>query len=299
MDRLFGGIEAGGTKFVCMVASGPERVVEEVRFPTTLPGETIQKTIDFFAPYVERGELAALGIGSFGPVDLNPGSPTYGFITSTPKPHWAQVDLRGPIQKAFGLPVAFAHDVVAAAYGEQFWKSENRSLDPFAYVTVGTGIGVGVLANGRPLQGLVHPEAGHMLIPHDWQKDPFPGVCPFHGDCLEGLATGVSMKARWGLPAETLPADHPGWDLEAGYIALGIANLVCAYSPQRVVLGGGVSQHPGLLAAVRAKVQGILNGYIQSPMILERIEEYIVPPALGNRSGGLGAVALAMNLAGK
>jgi len=298
MDQLYGGIEAGGTKFVCMVATGPENVIVETRFPTTLPDETIQRTIDFFAPYAGRGELAAIGIGSFGPLDLNPASPTYGYITTTPKPNWAQVDLLGPIRKAFNLPAAFAHDVVAAAYGEQFWNPGNQGLDPFVYMTVGTGIGVGVLANDRPIQGLVHPEAGHMTIPHDWQKDPFPGVCPFHGDCLEGLATGVSMKQRWGQPAETLPDSHPGWDLEAGYIALALANLVYAYSPQRIVLGGGVPQHAGLHAAVRSKVKQVLNGYIQAPIILERIDEYILPPVLGNRSGVLGAIAMAIALEG-
>ncbi len=294
MERLYGGIEAGGTKFVCMVARGPEEIVAETRFPTTLPDETIQKTIRFFSPFVERGELAALGIGSFGPVDLNPDSATYGYITTTPKPGWRQVDLLGRIREGTGLPAAFAHDVVAAAYGEQFWMPENQHLDPFVYVTVGTGIGVGILANGRPIQGLVHPEAGHFAIPHDWKKDPFPGVCPYHGDCLEGLATGVSMKERWGQPAETLADSHPGWDLEATYIALGLANIVYAYSPQRIILGGGVPQHAGLHAAVRTKVRQILNGYIQSPLILEQIDHYILPPSLGNRSGVLGAIAMAI-----
>ncbi len=298
MDRLYGGIEAGGTKFVCMVASGPDHVVAETRFSTVLPAETIQKAIEFFAPFAGRGDLAALGIGSFGPLDLNTASPTYGYITSTPKPNWHQVDLFGSIRKAFDLPVAFDTDVNAAAFGEQYWTSGNRLLDPFVYMTVGTGIGVGVIANGRPLHGLVHPEAGHMAIPHDRARDPFPGVCPYHADCLEGLATGVSMKQRWGQPAETLPNSHPGWDLEAGYIALGLANLVCAYSPAHIVLGGGVPQHAGLHAAVRSKVQQALNGYIQSPMILERIEDYIVPPSMGKQAGVLGAIAMAIALAG-
>ncbi len=295
MEPLFGGIEAGGTKFVCMVASGPEKIVEEARFPTNRPAETIQQTIDFFMPYVRRGELTALGIGSFGPVDLDPGSKTYGYITSTPKPHWGQVDILGPIQKALGVSAAFETDVNAAAYGEQYWVTANRSLDPFLYMTVGTGIGVGVIANGRPLHGLVHPEAGHLFIPHDRQKDPFPGICPFHGDCLEGLSTGVAMKQRWGQPAETLPDGHPGWDLEAEYIAYGLVNLVYAYSPQRIVLGGGVPQHPGLHEAVRIQVRQKLNGYVQSALIQNAINEYILAPALGNRSGVLGAIALAIS----
>jgi fructokinase len=296
MDRLYGGIEAGGTKFVCTVATGPDQVIEEERFPTTDPDETIGKTSDFFRPYAGRGELAAVGIASFGPVDLNPASPTYGYITTTPKAGWSQVDLRGRLAKALDLPVAFDHDVVAAAYGEQTWVPANRGLDPFVYVTVGTGVGVGVIANGRPLHGLVHPEAGHFPIPHDRQRDPFPGACPYHGDCLEGLASGPAMEKRWGQKAETLPDSHPAWELEAQYLALALMNLIYAYSPQRIVLGGGVSQHAGLHAAVRGKVQQGLNGYIRSPVVLEKIDEYIVPPSLGNRSGVLGAIAMARSL---
>ena len=155
---------------------------------------------------------------------------------------------------------------------------------------------MGVLANGLPVHGLVHSEAGHFVIPHDWLKDPFPGICPYHGDCLEGLASGPAMNSRWGQNAEDLPDSHPAWELEADYIANALINLTYAYSPQRIVLGGGVSQHAGLHAAVRQKVQRGLNGYIQSPMILKSIEEYIVPPSLGNRSGVLGAIALAIDL---
>jgi fructokinase len=294
MKRLFGGIEAGGTKFVCMIGTGPEDFTREARFPTTLPDETIRQVIAFFEPYVKRGELAAVGVASFGPLDLNPASPTYGYITTTPKPDWSQVDLQGRIHKALKLPVAFDTDVNAAAFGEQYWTPGNSKLDPFVYMTVGTGIGVGVIVNGRPLHGLVHTEAGHFAIPHDWQKDPFPGICPYHGDCLEGLASGPSMNRRWGQPAETLPDSHPAWDLEAEYIALALINLTYAYSPLRIVMGGGVAQHPGLYQDVRRKVQQHLNGYIQAQMILERIDDYIVAPTLGHRSGVLGAIAMAV-----
>ncbi len=297
MDRLYGGIEAGGTKFVCMIGTGPNEVVDEARFSTTLPDETIRKAVGFFEPYSRSGELAAVGVATFGPVDLDPSSPTYGYITTTPKPAWSQVDLQGQIQRALDLPVAFDTDVNAAAFGEHYWVPGNRALDPFLYITVGTGIGVGVLANRRPLHGLIHCEAGHSVIPHDWQRDPFPGVCPYHGDCLEGLASGPSMAQRWGRPAETLPEDHPAWDLEAEYIALALTNLIYAYSPERIVLGGGVAGHPGLHDMVHSKVQQHLNGYVQSPMVLERIGDYIVPPALGNRSGVLGAIAMARELA--
>jgi fructokinase len=296
MTRLYGGIEAGGTKFVCVIGSGPLEIIAETRFPTTQPDETIREAIEFFEPYTRGGELAAVGIASFGPVDLNPASPTYGYITTTPKPGWSQVNLRGRIQQALNLPVAFDTDVNTAVFGEHYWIPENRLLDPFVYMTVGTGIGMGILANGRVLHGLIHSEAGHLAIPHDLQKDPFPGICPYHGDCLEGLATGPAMAQRWGQPAETLPDDHPAWELEAEYISLALVNLIYTCSPQRIVLGGGVAEHPGLHEAVGRKVQGHLNGYIQSPMVLEKINAYIVPPALGNRSGVLGAIALAIDL---
>jgi fructokinase len=297
LKQLYGGIEAGGTKFVCMLATDAGKVIEEARFPTTRPEETIGQTIAFFAPYAERGELTAVGIASFGPLDLNPASPTFGHITTTPKPNWGHVDLRGQIQKALNLPTAFDTDVNAAAFGEHYWTPENQPLDPFIYMTVGTGIGVGALINGRPLHGLVHPEAGHLAIPHDRERDPFPGSCPYHGDCLEGLASGPAMNKRWGQSAETLPEKHPAWDLEAEYIALALVDLIYAYSPQRIVLGGGVSEHPGLHAAVCQKVKHHLNGYIQSQMILQKIDDYIVPPTLGNRSGGLGAIAMGIDLA--
>ncbi len=294
MEAIFGGIEAGGTKFVCMVARSPQEILAEARFPTAEPAETIPCVLDFFYPFARQGRLAAVGIGSFGPVDLDPGSATYGHITSTPKRGWANTDLRGAVHQALNVSVAFDTDVNAAAFGEQYWVEENRKLDPFLYMTVGTGIGVGVIANGRPLHGLIHPEAGHYLIPHDWQADPFPGACPYHGDCLEGLASGPALASRWGKPPETLPPEHPAWELEANYIALALANLIYSFSPRRIVLGGGVMNQPGLQTAVRRKVQQWANGYLQSSAILDSIDAYIVPPALGSRSGVLGAIAMAI-----
>jgi fructokinase len=276
-----------------MAGVDPEHVVKEERFPTTSPPETINRAIEFFLPYIKSGDLTAVGIASFGPLDLDPNSPTYGYVTTTPKPGWSNIDLYGEIQRALHIPVAFDTDVNAAAFGEQYWIPENRPLDPFLYMTVGTGIGVGVIVNGLPLHGLVHPEAGHFALPHDWQKDPFPGVCPYHGDCLEGLASGSSMRKRWDQSPEHLPDSHPGWDLESDYIAWALANLIYAYSPKRIILGGGVSQHAGLLQAVRYKVKQFMSGYVQSPMLLDEVENYILLPALGNRSGGLGAIAMA------
>jgi fructokinase len=245
---------------------------------------------------VVSGELEAVGIASFGPLDLHPTSPTYGYITTTPKSGWSHVDLYGEIQRKLQVPAAFDTDVNAAALGEQYWNPENNSLDPFVYMTVGTGIGIGVIINGSPLHGLMHPEAGHFPLPHDWQRDPFPGVCPFHGDCLEGLASGVSMSQRWGQSPECLPDSHPGWELEAEYIALALVNLIYAYSAKRIILGGGVSQRKRLLELTRCKVKQFINGYVQSPMLMDHIDAYILPPTLGNRSGGLGAIAMARML---
>lgn len=290
---LAGGIEAGGTKFVCLVGSAPDHIVAETRFPTTTPRETLDRVIAFFQPYIGPEGLRALGLACFGPVDLHEDSPTYGYITTTPKPGWSHSDMVGPLRRALGVPVAFESDVNAAAVGEYHWVADNRRCSPLVYFTVGTGIGGGIVLDGKPVHGLVHPEAGHVRLPHDWQADPFPGVCPYHGDCFEGLASGPAIRARWGRPAEELPADHEAWDIEATYIALAMANVICTLSPQRIVLGGGVMQQGHLLSMVRAKVSQILNQYIQSQALLTRMDAYIVPPALGPRSGVLGALAMA------
>jgi fructokinase len=191
-----------------------------------------------------------------------------------------------------GVPVEFDTDVNAAALGEATWGAA-RGLGTFIYLTVGTGIGGGGMVNGKLLHGLLHPEMGHLRVPHDLDKDPYPGACPFHGDCLEGLAAGPALLGRWGHRAEDLPADHPAWELEAQYLALGLANLICTLSPQRIILGGGVMQRIGLFQMVRRNVQQVLNGYLQVRTILEQIDQYIVPAALGDRAGVLGAIALA------
>lgn len=290
--RILGGIEAGGTKFVCAVGTGPGDVRSEIRFPTTTPEETIGRAIAFFEEQARQNELAAIGISAFGPVDPNPSSPTFGFITSTPKPGWTNADLAGAVGRALGLPVGFDTDVNGAALGEHRWGAA-QGLDTFLYFTIGTGVGGGGMVGGKLMHGLLHPEMGHMRLPHDWQADPFKGVCPFHGDCFEGLAAGPAMNARWGQPAETLPADHPAWQLEAHYIALAMSNFIVTISPQRIILGGGVMSNPIVFPAVRSQVLELLNGYVQSPAILQHIDKYIVPPGLGNRSGVLGAFALA------
>jgi fructokinase len=286
----YGGIEAGGTKFVCAIGSGPDDIRATARFATTSPRETIEQTLDFFRAH-ESG-LAAIGIASFGPVDLDPASPTYGFITTTPKPGWQNTDLAGAIGRGLDLPVGFDTDVNGAALGEHRWGAA-QGLDTFIYLTIGTGIGGGGMIGGQLMHGLVHPEMGHVRLPHDRDADPFDGTCPYHGDCLEGLASGPALEARWGQAGETLPADHPAWPLQAHYLALALVNLICTLSPQRIILGGGVMKEEHLFGRIRANVQTLLNGYVQSPVILKHIDHYIVPPALGDRAGVLGAIALA------
>ena len=290
---LFGGIEGGGTKFVCAIGAGPGDIRAEARFPTTTPEETLGKAISFFKEQ-ERfsGNLAAIGMASFGPIDPRLGSPTYGQIMPTPKPGWTGADLVSQLKAAFDIPIGFDLDVNAAALAEWRWGAL-QNCDPAIYLTVGTGIGGGIMVDGRLIHGLLHPEMGHVLLPHDRAADPFSGNCPFHGDCFEGLATGPAMEKRWGQRAETLPSGHPAWALEAHYISMALAGYICTLSPQRIVLGGGVMQQPQLFPMIHREVKALLNGYVQSAQIIETIESYIVPPGLGGRSGVLGAIALA------
>lgn len=288
--RTVGGIEGGGTWWTCAIGSGPEDVQSQAAFPTREPSETLTAVAGFFRAH--RVAVDALGIACFGPLDLDPSSRGFGRVTTTPKPGWQHTDVAGPLAAALGVTVAFDTDVNAAALGEHRWGA-GRGLDPFVYVTVGTGLGGGAVVNGRVLHGLVHPEMGHARIPHDRAADPFPGACPRHGDCLEGLASGEAMRQRWGMPPERLPHDHPGWPLEARYLALGVVAIVALLSPRRIVLGGGVMRQAHLLPQVRRDVLDLLAGYVNAPEIVERMDDYLVPPALGERSGVLGAIALA------
>jgi len=292
---IYGAIEAGGTKFVCAVGTAPDDILEEIRIPTTSPDETLERATDFFRSAGERhGKISAFGIASFGPVDLDEKSPTYGFITSTPKRGWRNTDLVGSVKKAFPVPVGFDTDVNGAALGELRWGA-GKGFENLVYFTIGTGIGGGVVANGKPVHGLVHPELGHLRVPRDRNKDPFEGCCPFHGDCLEGLASGPALKARWGLPGDELLERKEVWELEADYLALCVVNTVLSCSPERIVLGGGVMENAFLFPMVRAKALALLGGYVQASAILERIDEYIVPPGLGGRSGMAGGFVLAEN----
>lgn len=289
----YGGIEAGGTKFVCALGSGPDDLHATTRIATTTPEETLRAVLAFFEKQPEAP--AALGIGSFGPIDPDPASPTYGTITTTPKDGWPHTDLAGSLHRALGVPVGFDTDVNAAALGEHRWGAA-QGLDTFLYLTVGTGIGGGGLARGRRLRGLVHPEMGHIAVRRA-PGDDFEGRCPFHGACLEGMANGPALEARWGRPAEELPEDHPAWAMEAHYLAEALTTFICVLSPQRLILGGGVMQQRHLFPMIRRGVQKRLNGYVQAPAILEAIDDYIVPPGLGGRAGVLGALALAQEAA--
>ena len=293
---MFGGIEAGGTKFVCGIGTGPEDL-RVAQFPTSTPEITIASAVAFFE---ESGaDLQAVGIASFGPVDLDPSSPTFGYITSTPKPGWANCDLVGAVRSKLNVPVGFETDVNAAALGEARWgaaRDGDGFLSDFIYMTIGTGVGGGIVAHGRVVHGLVHPEVGHLRLPHDMTRDPFPGICPYHGDCLEGLACGPAMQARWGMPAGVLPPTHPGWALEAHYLALGLVNLTVTLSPRRFLLGGGIMQQSHLFDLIRQDFALLLNQYVRSPEVLERLDRYIQPPQLGGRAGVLGAIALAQQI---
>lgn len=293
MNQLFGGIEGGGTKFVCAVGIGPEDIRAETRFPTTTPQETLGQAIAFFKQAEQEwGRLTAVGLACFGPLDPNPASATFGHILPTPKPGWAGANVVGLLQTALDVPMGFDTDVNGAALAEGRWGAAQKA-DPVLYLTVGTGIGGGVLMNGRSLHGLLHPEMGHIPLPHDWQKDPFAGLCPFHGDCFEGLAAGPALEKRWGQRAETLPSDHPAWDLEAHYIALALTTYIYTLVPQKIIIGGGVAQQAHMLPLIRQKTQTLLNGYIQSALVSHDINQLIVPPGLGQRAGVLGALALA------
>ena len=289
---LIAAVEAGGTKIVCAVGSSPDDL-EETRFATTSPEQTLSKAVHFFeSKKLSRGKIQALGIGTFGPADINVHSDTFGFITNTPKENWSHTDIVSPLLSTLGnIPIAFETDVNAAAWGERKWGAA-RNLDDFIYITVGTGIGGGAVSAGKLLHGEGHPEMGHLRIPHDTIQDPFPGSCPFHGDCLEGLASGTAMSKRWGCNPSELEETHRAWDLEATYLADALANLTLTLCPARFILGGGVMEQSHLFDKIRRKLSQRLAGYVSLP----NLKEFIIPPALGAQAGILGAMALAQDL---
>jgi fructokinase len=285
---IYGGIEGGGTKWVCAVGSGPDDLQAIMTVPTTTPVETVDRVAAFFA--LHPGTVA-IGVGSFGPLDLDERSPHFGAITTTPKPGWAGTDIRALLASKLGRPIAIETDVGVAALGEGRFGAA-RGLETFCYMTIGTGIGGGAVVRGEISHGLLHPEFGHMRIPHDRSRDPFAGYCPYHGDCFEGLASGEALRARFGVPADQLSAAD-AWALEADYIALGLMNVVCTLSPQRIILGGGVMKAPGLLSLVREQLRTLAGDYFDTPALSEGIADYVVSPALGDRAGVIGALELA------
>jgi fructokinase len=287
---ILGAIEAGGTKFVCGIGNENGDIIEKISYPTTTPEETLKLVTDYF----KDKQIEALGVGSFGPIDLNQESSTYGFITSTPKKHWKNVNLLGELKKHIDVPMAFDTDVNAAALGELEWGAA-KGLDSCIYMTVGTGIGVGAVTEGKLIHGMLHPEMGHILVKRH-KDDTYKGNCPFHGDCLEGMASGPAIENRWGQKGVVLSANPQVWELEAYYLAQALVNYILVLSPKKLILGGGVMQQKQLFPIIIENVVNLLNGYIQHENLLVCIDEYIVPPELGDNAGLCGALALAKNM---
>lgn len=290
---LYGGIEAGGTKMVCAIGNEQGKILDRVTIKTRSPKETIPELISYFKKY----EIAGLGIGCFGPIDLNKDSDTYGFITKTPKIEWADFDMVGTFQRALQVPVGFDTDVNAAVLGEVRYGSA-KGLDSAIYITIGTGVGVGVYLNNGLVHGLVHPEGGHILLKRH-KTDSYGGKCPFHKNCLEGLASGPAIMARWGKSGDELSENNEVWELEAYYIGQAITNYILCYSPKKVILWGGVMHQTKLFDMVRDQVKKLLNGYVQNQMLLNKIDSYIVAPGLGDDPGIQGAIRLAVDAAGE
>jgi fructokinase len=288
---LYGGIEAGGTKFVCAVGTGPDDLRAESLIPTRDPASTFDAAIRFFRQFTDHSApMRALGIAAFGPIETRPASPSYGRIRNTPKPGWTGTDVVGPFARALAVPIGLDTDVNGAALAEHRWGAARDHVS-FVYLTVGTGIGGGAMIDDHLLRGLGHPEMGHVTVPRQ-QRDDYPGACPFHGDCLEGMASGPAIAQRWGRQATELRgADRRrAVELEAAYLAIGIRNIVYAIAPETIVIGGGVSAMPGFFPAVRAAYRSVA-GY---PGLSEhRARSFIRPAGLGQRAGVLGALLLA------
>jgi fructokinase len=291
VSRLIGAIEAGGTKFVLALARADGTVLAETRIATRTPAECFPDIAAFFEQAsAAHGSIAAFGVASFGPIDFDPASPGYGTFTTTPKPGWAGARFHDVLSR-FGAPIVVDTDVNGAALGE--WESgAGQGCRTLAYTTVGTGIGTGVLRDGQSLMGFSHFESGHIPVPHDRSVDPFDGFCPYHGDCLEGLAAGPAIERRWGtsLSKRASPADKV--ELIAGYVAQLAVSLILLHMPDRLVFGGGVMKTPGLIPALRQATEARLAGYIQAPQLDPGLERYIVPPGLGDEAGITGAIAL-------
>ncbi len=282
-----GALEAGGTKMVAAIADENGNIIDRASFPTLTPLETMPVLIEYF----KKWQLSALGIGTFGPADLNKGSATYGYITSTPKTAWKFYDILGEFKRALNIPVGFDTDVNAAVLGEATYGCMQGVSDGI-YITIGTGIGVGVLSNGHLLHGMLHPEAGHILIAKN-PADHYAGKCPYHGCCFEGLAAGPAIEGRYGKKAFDLVDQADVWELEAEYIAKALVNYILILAPKKIVLGGGVMHQEQLFPLIRKKTVDLLAGYINTKEIAD-IDSYIVAPSLNDNQGILGCVALAL-----
>ncbi|MFC3884693.1 ROK family protein [Bacillus songklensis] len=283
---LYGGIEAGGTKFVCAVGDEHGAIIEQVQFPTTVPVETMQKVIHFFQGF----ELKAMGLGSFGPFDINSNSPTYGCITTTPKTAWKDYPIVQTLKEAFRVPIGFHTDVNAAALGEATFGAA-QGLDSCLYITVGTGIGAGAVVHGKLLQGLSHPEMGHILVRRH-PGDLYEGKCPYHRDCLEGLAAGPAIEERWGEKGIELANRQEVWEMEAFYLAQALMQYILILSPKKIILGGGVMKQKQIFPLIHENVKQLLNDYVTFPELSSEIGEYIVSPGLEDRSGIIGSLLL-------
>ena len=287
--KLFGALEAGGTKMVCAIGDENGNILERVSIPTGTPENTMPPMIEFFK---DKG-ICALGIGCFGPVDLDKKSPTYGYITSTPKLAWTNYPIVAEFEKALGVPVGFDTDVNAAALGEATWGC-TRDVENSIYITIGTGVGVGVIVNGKPYHGMIHPEGGHILLSRH-PEDPMVGSgCPFHENCMEGLAAGPSLEKRWGVKGAELAERMEVWEMEAWYIGQAITNYIMILSPERIICGGGVMHQPCLLPLIRKEVARQMNGYIKGKG-MDDLDNYIVGVSLNDNQGAMGAVKLAID----
>ncbi len=283
---MLGSIEAGGTKFVCGVGNDDLSIEEVVSFPTTTPEETMKQVIDFFKQY----KLDAIGVGSFGPIDINQSSRTYGYITNTPKVGWKNFDFIGTLKKEFNIPIAWTTDVNAAAYGE-YVSGAAQGLNSCVYYTIGTGVGAGAIINGKLVEGFSHPEMGHMIVKRH-SGDAYGGNCPYHNDCLEGMASGKAIEKRSGIKGNDLNENHHSWEYEAYYIAQAVYNTTLMLSPEKIILGGGVMKQTHLLERVRKEYTALMQNYVFTP----NLEEYIVTPALGDKAGTTGCLALAREM---
>ena len=280
---LVGAIEAGGTKFVCAIGNESNEIIERVSFPTTTPEETLAHVFEFFDQY----ELASIGIGSFGPIDINEKSETYGYVLSTPKLAWKDFDFLGAMKERYDIPMGWTTDVNAAALGESE-KGAAAGLDNVMYITIGTGVGAGAIVNGQLLQGIGHPEMGHLLVkPH--QDDHYDGFCPYHGNCLEGMAAGPSINGRLDMAGKDVDPDHQVWDFMANYIGQALVAYTVILRPERIILGGGVMHAPKMLDKVKEAFDALLGNYVDVP----ELDSYLVKPGLGDNAGITGAILLA------